>query len=271
MIAYYFRSHKWRACEQFFWMFCNPASLHTAHTIRISKKYTFTVTLSYHKHIRHKRFVEPKQFAIMVYYKSSNWKMRGELHGGSERGGAELIEWVSMTSIKEPFDGFHELIIIITNDVIHTHSLASLLCMLRCAYLFRWHWKLWDYYMVFFSSWKFFILHSLSLSHSQRASSFYPRCLLIISNELAYTLYESTHSFVPLSPPYLSLCRCWLALFWNGFTNLRTHQYGKTLKSLSLCSVIKAYEAHSHSKNLIALVGEIVYHKNKFIFLVYYE
>lgn len=81
-----------------------------------------------------------------------------------------------------------------------------------------------------------------------------------------HSLIRSTFSSLPLTLSMMAV-----PFFWNGFTNLRTHQYGKTLKSLSLCSVIKAYEAHTHSNNLIALVGEIVCHKNKFIFLLYYE
>lgn len=114
---------------------------------------------------------------------------------------------------------------------------------------------------------------SFTLSLSLSKSKFLLSSLLVdnfkwtrLYSLWVHSLIRSTFSSLPLTLSMMAGL-----FFWNGFRNLRTHQYGKTLKSLSLCSVIKAYEAHSHSKNLIALVGEIVCHKNKFIFLLYYE
>lgn len=280
------------ACEQFFWMFCNPASLHTA---SIQKKILIHKSLIQNNIHSHKAttvtsvtntLFEAKQFAIMVYYKSSNREMREE-HGGKRGGGgAALIECASMTSIKERFDGFHELIIIITNDVIHTHSLCFLVGCLwvcsRCAYLFRWHWKLWDYYMIF-SSRKF-----SCFSRSLALCSFYPRCLLIISNELAYTLWVHSLIRATFSSHFvtLSMMADWLlsGMAWQIYehTNMEKHWKVYHYVQFSLCvSVfVSVWVVGSFNKGIWSTYSlerldcsccEIVCHKNKFIFLLCYE
>lgn len=124
-------------------------------------------------------------------------------------------------------------------------------------------------------------LLTVSVSFSLALCSFYPtRCLLVISNELLLFMSPLTHSLIHYTYTYtfsshFSLGRWWPFSVWNGFTNLRTHQYGKALKSLSLmCSQvyvsvlsISEYETHTHSKNLIALVVKLYAIKINFYFI----
>lgn len=208
-----------------------------------------------------------------------------------------VLGWLSEYDVggegeRKLFDGFHKLIIIITNDVIHTHSLASLLCVL-CALICSVDTENYEILHVFFSELSgaatsfcwffhrlFFSLFSLSPSRSLSVPFILNACSEFQMNSY---FYESTHSFTHCH----SLC-CFLSHFHSSslladddfFLEwiLRTyHQCGKILKSLSLCSVefMSVWLLSSIKDTKLEEVNcsccEIVCHKNEFIFLLYYE